>query len=121
MKLESDIALDPFPQGRFPSVHFKYIRVERRDGHGCVRINGFVCRRNVFRSKIQFAGFSIAGLGQAVHGETQVRQYLIVNDIVEKNGVRVEGIFRQDDAVVRIENGFVVANGSDPSSDMPLD
>ena len=36
---------------------------------------------------------------QAIDGQAQVRQHLVIDDVVEEHGVRVEGFLRQDDAV----------------------
>ena len=50
-------------------------------------------------------------LSQPVDGETQVGQDIVINDIVKENGVRIERILGQYDAIVEC---FVVANGPNP-------
>jgi hypothetical protein len=55
----------------------------------------------------------LAGLGQTVHCQAQVRQDIIVNDILQENRIRIEGFLVQNDAIIK---GFVVANGTVPGS-----
>ena len=45
--------------------------------------------------------FALARRCQAIDGKAQIRQYVVVDDVVEKYRVRVEGVLRQDDTVVK--------------------
>lgn len=57
--------------------------------------------------------FLLIRLGQAINCQTQVRQDIIVNDILQENRIRIEGFLGQKDAIIK---GFVVANGTVPGS-----
>jgi hypothetical protein len=65
---------------------------------------------DVFRTQLQLAFTLVGAIGQPVDGQAQVRQNLVVDDIVQEYGIRVEGFLRQDDAVVEcavLANGYV--------------
>jgi hypothetical protein len=67
---------------------------------------------NVFRPQLQATFPAFPGCRQAIYRETQIGQYILVDDVIEKHGIRVESFFRQDHAVIK---GFgVLANGSIP-------
>jgi len=111
--LQAEVAFDLFPPGRFPAVHFDEILcVEGSDGHGCVRCDFFVCSK-IFGAQFELARFVFSGFGQSVHGQAQIGQHLIVDDVVEKHSFGVERLLRQDDTVIT-GKCFVLANGSDP-------
>ena len=94
---DSEVGADLSEERRFPAVNFELLGIERR-----VRNRGvdglFVCG-DVFGPELEF--FARASVvGQAVDGEAQVRQDIVLDDIVEENGIRVEDVLRQDDAIV---------------------
>ena len=97
--LESEVALYLLPQTRLPAVHVELIGAEGGDGHGRVRWNEII-RSHVFRTQLEFPLLSVARIRQAVHGQIGIRQYIVIDDVVEKNGVRIESLFREDYAVV---------------------
>ena len=102
-----------FPPGRFPAVNFdEIIGIEGRDRHGCVRRGFLVCSK-VFRPQLKLSFFPVPGFCQAVYGKTQIRQHLIVDDVIEKHSIGVKGFLRQNNAVVT-GKCFVVADGSYP-------
>jgi hypothetical protein len=66
-----------------------------------------------FRPQLKLSFFPIRGFCEAVYGETQIRQHVVVDDVIEKHSIGVEGFLRQDYAIVT-GKCFVVADGSDP-------
>jgi len=38
---------------------------------------------------------------QTIDLETQVRKYVIVDDVIEEYGIRIEGLFRQNYAIIK--------------------
>ena len=107
--LKADNASDLTPERGLPSVHFKLLGVELGRWQCGVGLH-CVVGRNVFGTKFQLALALVATVGQAVYRETQVRQYVIVDDVVEEDRIRVEGILRQDDAIIKcvvLTDGFV--------------
>ncbi len=115
MLLETQVAFDLLPQRRFPAINFEYVRIQYCNWHRCVGLDHFV-RCYVLRTYIKLAGPAFFGLSKTVDSETQVWQYLVINDVVEKHGVGVEGFFRQDDAFIK---GFVLANRFVPGTECP--
>ena len=96
--LKADDALY-FPQDRgLPAVHLELLGIELDGGQRGVR-GDLLIRGDVLRPQLQPALPALRPVGQAVDGEAQVRQDLVVDDVVEKYGVRVEGFLRQDDAI----------------------
>jgi hypothetical protein len=84
-------------------------RIELRGGQRRIW-TGLVVGCHVFRTQLQLAFALVGAIGQAVNGEAQVRQNLVVDNIVQEYGIRVEGFLRQDDAVVEcavLANGYV--------------
>jgi hypothetical protein len=57
-------------------------------------------RSNILGPQLEGSALAITGFCKAIDREAQVWQHVIVNDVVEKNSVRVERLFRQDDAVI---------------------
>lgn len=98
-KLEAEVALYLFPQARLPTVYIELIGTEGGDRHGRIRRNGII-RSHVFRTQLEFPLFAVAQIRQAVNGQIKIRQYIVVDDIVEKNGIRIENLFREDYAVI---------------------
>jgi hypothetical protein len=109
---ETQIALDLLPERRLPPVHFELVRFEYGHGHGGIGSNGIICRC-VFGTQLESAFLTFPRRGQAVHFKTQVRQDIVIDDVVEKYGIRVEGFLRQDYAIIK--RFVVVANGSAPT------
>ena len=58
------------------------------------------------------------GRRQAIDFESQVRQYVIIDDVIEEYGIGVKCVSRQDDAIV--ECFAVTADGSAPVSETRL-
>ena len=52
------------------------------------------------RPQVQFAFLAIRFFCQSVDGEAQLRQYLIVNDVVQEHRVRIECVLIEDDAFI---------------------
>lgn len=113
---ETQITLDLLPKRGLPSIDLELSRFEHRYRHGRIRLDGLICR-HVFRAQLQFPLPSFTRGSQAVHFQAQVRQDIIVDDVIEKDSIRVEGLLRQDYAVIK--RFVVVANGSAPTFQPP--
>ena len=74
--------------------------IELRGGHRRVRRDRFVGSA-VLGPQLEPAPAAIGPFGQPVDGEAEVRKYLVVDDVVEEYGIRVESVFRQDDTIVK--------------------
>lgn len=116
MRLESDITLDFFPPTRLPAVHIELIRIERSNRHSRIGFHGFVSG-DVFRPQLESTIFRIAGFGQAIDGQSQAGKYIVVDNIVEEHGLRVERLRRQDYAIVK---AFVFTDGPNPTGILML-
>jgi hypothetical protein len=57
-------------------------------------------RGDILGPQFEPAFLPVCAIGQAVDSETQVRQDLVIDDIVKKYRIRVEGFLRQDDALI---------------------
>ena len=110
--LEAQVAFDFFPKRRFPTVDFQYFGIQGCDGHGRIGMHCLI-RGGIFRAQVKLSGPALSGLCQTVHRKTQVRQNFVVDDIFQKDGIRIEGVLRQDDAIITGKS-FVVANRSIP-------
>ncbi len=106
--LKAEIAPELFPEARFPAVYIQLVRVEYSDRHRCISSNDLI-GRNIFRAQLKLASLAFAGFSQTIDREAQVRQDIVINDIVKEYRVRIERFLGQDDAVVK---GLFVANGS---------
>ena len=111
-KLEAEVAFDLLPETGFPTVDIKLIRIERRDRH-CRICSNNVIGRDILRPQIEFAPLALTRLCQSIDRQTQVRQNIVINDVVKEYGVRVERFLGQYDAVIK---GFIVTNGSDSAT-----
>ena len=127
--LEAQIALHLLPERGLPAVHFKLVWFEHSHGHGGICSDRLV-RRCVFGAQLELPLLTFACRCKTIYFETQVRKDIVIDDVVEKNGIRIEGFLRQDYAIIK--RFVVVANGSAPayqppdgrlprSNSMPLD
>jgi len=66
-------------------------------------------RCHITGTKLQAAMLLLAGLSQTVYCQAQVRQNIVINNILQENRIRIEGFLGQNDAIIK---GFVVANGT---------
>jgi hypothetical protein len=110
-KLKAEVAFDLLPETGFPAVDIKLIRIERRDRHRRIRSNDLI-GRNILRPQIELALFALTRICQSIDCQAQVRQDVVINNIVKEYGVRIERFLGQYDAVIK---GFIVANGSIPA------
>ena len=76
------------------------LRVERGNRHRRVGFEGII-RGNIFRPQFEPAFPAVAGVSKTINFETQVWQYLVVDDVVKKHGIRIEGVLRQNDAIIK--------------------
>jgi hypothetical protein len=55
---------------------------------------------NILGPQLESPSFLVCSIGEAVDSKTQVRQDLVIDDVVKKDGVRIEGFLRQDDTII---------------------
>ena len=127
--LETQIALHLLPERGLPPIHFKLAWLEYSHGHGGIGSDRLV-RCSVFGTQLELPLLTFACRRKAVYFKTKVRKDIVIDDVVKKNGIRIEGFLRQDYAIIK--RFVVVANGSAPayqppdgrlprSNSMPLD
>ena len=96
--LKADDSLHLAPKRRLPAFHFELLGIELYSGQRRVGANLLVCG-SVLRPQLELALPALRAIGKTVDRQAQVRQNLVIDDIVEKDGIRVEGILREDDAI----------------------
>ena len=99
--LKADDALHLAPEGRLPAIDLELLGIELYCGHGRIRADLLV-RSGILWPQVEPAPLLVRSVGKAIDGKTQVRQNLVIDDIVKKDGIRVEGFLRQDDAIVEL-------------------
>ncbi len=92
---EAQVASYFFPETGFPSVHIQLVGMKHCNRHGCIGTNGFVSG-NILGPQLESAILVFKPGGQAVDSKAQIRQHLIINDILVEHSIRIESIFRQD-------------------------
>ena len=97
--LEANVALDLLPETRLPSINVELIIAECCYRHGRIGRNRFICS-NIFGTQFERSSLTIACVCESVNCETWARQNLVVDNVVEKYGIRIEGFLRQDYAFV---------------------
>jgi hypothetical protein len=108
--LKADNSLHLAQERGLPAIDFELLRVELYRGQR--RIGAFrLIRGDVLGPQFQ-AGFTASdAVGKTIDCEAQVGQHVVIDDIVEKDGIRVEGVLRQDDAILECA---VLADGVVP-------
>ena len=97
--LKADDAFHPSPEGRLPAIDLELLGVESYSRQRRVRADLLV-RSDVLRAHIELAFPLVCAVGEAVDSKAQVRQHLVIDDIVKKDGIRIEGVLRQDDTII---------------------
>jgi hypothetical protein len=108
--LKADDALHLSQERRLPAIDFELLRIELDGRQRRVGANRLV-RGNVLGPQFQAGLAAVGTVGETVDREAQVGQHLVIDDIVEKDGIRVEGVLRQDDAIIECA---VLADGVVP-------
>jgi hypothetical protein len=98
--LETNITLELAPERGLPAVNFELLGIELRGRHRRIGRYRFV-RGALMGSYLEPALAAVGAIGEPVDGQTQVREDLVIDDIVEEYGIRIEGVLRQDDAIVK--------------------
>ena len=107
--LKADVLLDLAPERRLPTVHLELLGIELGGGQ-CGIGRDRVVGRSVFRAQLEFALALVRAVGQTIDREAQVGQYVVVDDVVQEYGIRIEGFLRQDDTIVEcavLADGYV--------------
>ena len=97
--LKADDSLHPAPERRLPAIDFELLGIELYRRQRRIGAN-LLARGSILGAQLEPAPSPVRRNGKAVDGKTQAGQDLVIHDIVEKYGVRVEGILRQDDAII---------------------
>jgi len=97
--LKADDALHLSQERRFPAIDFKLLGIELY-GRQC-RIGAHsLVRGSILGPQFQAGLAAVGAVGKTVDREAEVGQHVVIDDIVEKYGIRVEGVLRQDDAII---------------------
>jgi hypothetical protein len=110
--LKADDSLHLPPQRRLPAFHFELLGIEFYGGQRRVRADPLVCG-SILRPQLEAALSPFRSIGEAIDRQAQVRQDLVIDDIVKKDGIRIEGFLREDDAVFEWP---VLADGGVPGN-----
>ena len=97
--LKADDALHPAPEGRLPACDLELLGIEFYGRQRGIRAD-LLIRGDVLGPYLEPPFPAVCTIGEAVDSKTQVGQNFVVDDIVEKHGIRVEGFLRQDDAII---------------------
>jgi hypothetical protein len=110
--LKADDSLHLAPKRRLPAFHFELLGVELYCRQRRVGANLLVCG-SIIRPQLEPALPSLRCVRETIDRQAEVRQDLVIDDIVKKNGIRVEGFLREDDAVFEWP---VLADGGVPEN-----
>jgi hypothetical protein len=92
---EPEVTPNLAPDRRFPAVDFELLGIVRRVGQFRGRTNvGFVC------AEFQVGAGGIDRVGEPFDGQAQPRKYVVVDDVVQKDGIGIECVPFQYDAIV---------------------
>jgi hypothetical protein len=97
--LKADNTLHPAPERRLPAFDFELLRVQLYGRQSSVRADLLVCS-GILGPQLEPALASVCTIGEAVDSKAQVGQDLVIDDVVQEHGIRVEGLLRQDDAII---------------------
>ena len=97
--LKADDTFHPSPERRLPAIDLELLGVESYSRQRRIRADLLV-RSDIFGAQLELAFPFVGAIGEAVDSKTQVGQDLVIDDILEKDGIRIEGVLRQDDAVI---------------------
>lgn len=86
---KAEIALNFLPETGFPTVDIQLIRIERCNRHRSIGANDLI-RRHIIRAQVEATFPCFSGFSQSIHRETQVRQYVVIDNIVKKDSIRIE-------------------------------
>ena len=96
--LKADDPLHLAPEGRLPAVDLELLRIELHGRHRGVGAHLLV--RGILGSQFEPASPLVRSVGETIDSKAQVGKDLVIDDIVKKDGIRVEGILRQNDAII---------------------
>jgi hypothetical protein len=98
--LEAYIASQLAPYGRLPPVNLELFGIQPRRGHRRIRGDRIV-GGIVVGSQLELSLAAIGPFCESVNREAEVREDFVVDDVVEEYRIRVEGVLRQDDTIVK--------------------
>ena len=107
--LEADVALELSPEGGFPTVYFQLFGVQDSNRHCCRGQHCVVGR--IVGPQFHFLTPAVGRVGQSVDGQAEIRQHIIVNNVIKEYGVRIEGFLVQNDTIgeyLFVTDGFAL-------------
>ena len=110
--LKAEDSLHLAPKRRLPAFHFELLGVELYCRQRRVGANLLVCG-NILRPQLEPALPPLRCVRETIDRQAEIRQDLVIDDIVKKDGIRVEGFLREDDAVFEWP---VLADGGVPEN-----
>lgn len=108
--LKADEAFHPAQERGLPAIDFELLGIELDGRHGRIGAHLLV-RGNVLGPQLQLSFALVRTIGKPVDREAQIGQYLVIDDVVQEYGIRIEGFLRQDDAIIECP---VLADGAVP-------
>ncbi len=97
--LKADDTFHPAPERRLPAIDLKLLGIKFHCRQRRVGADSLVFG-NILGPQLESPSFLVCSIGEAVDSKTQVRQDLVIDDVVKKDGVRIEGFLRQDDTII---------------------
>ena len=97
--LKADNALRFAPERRLPAIDLELLGIKFHCRQRRVGADSLVFG-NILGPQLESPSFLVCSIGEAVDSKTQVRQDLVIDDVVKKDGVRIEGFLRQDDTII---------------------
>jgi hypothetical protein len=97
--LKADDALHPAPEGRLPARDLELLGIKLYGRQRGVRAD-LLIRGGVLGPHFEPAFPAVCSIRKTVDSKAQIRQDLVIDDIVKKHGIRIEGFLRQDDAII---------------------
>ena len=110
--LKADDSLHLPPKRRLPAFHFELLGIELYGRQRRIGAYLLVCG-NILRPQLEPALPPLRCVRETIDRQAEVRQDLVIDDIVQKDGIRVESFLRQDDAIFEWP---VLADGGVPEN-----
>lgn len=99
--LKADIALDLQPDRRLPTVHLELLGIILCFRHHARCVACFF-RGRLLRIDVEQSCVDIPGFDQSVDRQGGVREDIVVDNIIEKDRIRVERVRPQNDALCEV-------------------
>jgi len=107
---ETQVAANLAPQRRFPAIHFQDVGIKGCNWHRRRWLDDLVERGIIGRHLKVGCGLARHS-SQAVDGQAQAWQHIVIHDVFKKNSLGIERLFFKDDAICKV---LVLANRPTP-------